>query len=270
MKWFKTLRPLALITLAGGIISQSQASAAVVADPVNGDIFLGIRATSGQGADSSILIDLGQDSIYRNLLGSGASISISIGDIGSDLTALYGSGWSSRTDLSWSIFGVRSSASSSVYASEERLQPALATTAWAALDLNGRNSTGSQISSVIDGTNGYRGRDATANSAVAVIQPNAATASSYAYQVGSSGTTDFGSLSQWGSIEGTVGNPSGSVLDFYRLSGSATEPVQLLGSFSLSPSGALTFTAVPEPSGLALSLASAGLLLRRRRSVSTL
>jgi MYXO-CTERM domain-containing protein len=81
--------------------------------------------------------------------------------------------------------------------------------------------------------------------------------------VATAGTTDFGSLSGWSSIEGDFGSgTSGTALDLYRIGGSW---VSQLGTFTLTDAGVLNFTAVPEPSSAGTALALAGAALARRR-----
>jgi MYXO-CTERM domain-containing protein len=258
---------LPLAALLGSALS---AKAAIVSNPQSGDIFLGFRADGGQGGSTSYLINLGPDTQFRNppagTAASGSTFNVFTGgDIGLDLVATFGNNWNTRSDLSWGIFGVRSSASSTIYASREQNPIGLVTSPWEALDATGRNGTASAITSVVDGVNGYRGRDATANSTVAVFQPNTAEASSYARQVATAGTTDFGSLSGWSSIEGDfAAGTSGTALDFYRVAGSG---VSRLGTFNINDAGVLSFAAVPEPSAALTGLVLGGAaLLRRRRS----
>lgn len=264
----KTTRHL-LLPLAVILASALPSNAAIVANPQAGDIFLGFRASGGQGGSTSYLINLGPDTQFRSppagTAAPGAAFSVFTGgDIGADLVATYGSNWNTRGDLSWGIFGVRSSASSILYASREQNPIGLVTTPWDPLDATARNGTASAITSVLEGVNGYRGRNATANSTTAVLQPNSAEASSYFKQVATAGTTDFGSLSGWSSIEGDFGGgAAGTALDLYRIAGSGVSP---LGTFTLSDAGVLNFTAVPEPSAAltALSLTGAALVRRRR------
>ncbi len=239
------------------------AGAATVSNPQSGDIFLGIRASGGQGASVSYLVNLGSDTQFRNVA-AGSTFTVSTGgNIALDLVATYGSNWNTRTDLSWAVFGVRASESSILYASREQSVVGQITPPWEALDVTGRNGTASAITSVLEGVNGYRGRESTAVSPVAVLQPNTAEASSYYKQVATAGTTDFGSLSGWTSIEGDFGGgTSGTALDLYRIAGSG---VSRLGTFSLNNAGVLSFTAVPEPSAALTTLAAAGAVLLRRR-----
>jgi hypothetical protein len=86
----------------------------------------------------------------------------------------------------------------------------------------------------------------TANSTNAAFQPNAASASSYNYQVTQSGT-DFGSISQWNNIQGNLNQ----ILDLYGQNNSGTF---WRGGFSLNNAGTIAFnpTIIPEPSTYAL------------------
>jgi len=253
-----------LSALASGTLGTTTLSAATVANPASGDIFLGFRASSGQGSSVSYLVDLGQASQFINA-SPGSTISLgSIGNTGADLLSTYGSGWSTRSDLYWGTFGVTSSASPTLYASAPRTDVNTQSTPLPALDLTARSSTSSAITSVLSGINGYRGSTATTNSAVATLQNNFSGAASYNYEVATTGTTDFGSLSQWGSIEGSFGNgTSGTALDLYRISGASG--TQYLGDFTIDSGGTLSFTAaVPEPSLPMLGAVGAILLLGRR------
>lgn len=230
--------------IAIGVLGMAPALAAPVPNPANGDVFLGFRASGGQGADTSYLVNLGPDTAFRNASPGSALTLTSLGSLGADLVAQYGSDWATRGDLFWGVFGTRNSTSPAVYGSRERPTPGTASAPWPELSLASRNSVTTQTLSVLEGINGYRGRSATANSTVAAFQSNFSGSASYNFQVAAAGTTDFGSLSQWGSIEGDFASgASGTVLDFYRLSGSTTAPVQNLGRFTISGAGLVTFTA---------------------------
>lgn len=215
------------------------AQAAPVPAPANGDIFLGVRATGGQGAATSYLVNLGSDATYRSAA-AGSTVTLSaIGDIAKDLAATYGSNWQSREDLQWGIFGTSISASSTVYGSRKQDPVGTFAAAWPALDLTSRNGTSSVITGVLSGVGGYRDGVATANSTVGTFQINSTSSSSYSKQVGADGTTDFGSLSQWLSIEGHFG-VANSALDLFRVDSLG---VSNLGTFQFKASGQLIFTA---------------------------
>jgi hypothetical protein len=273
----KTIRHLRIAAVALASLAAGAATgwSAVVPNPQQGDIFIGFRASGGDGGSTSYLINLGSSLQFRNAT-PGSSFSLnSIGNIFNDLVAIYGEDWNTRADLSWGVFGHATSASPSVYASRQRTDINTPAAAWATLSLSALNNVDSQIGAVIDNINGYRGRDATANSPVAAIQPNFAGSASYNQQVATPGVTDFGSLSQWESIEGSFANGTGgTALDFFRLTAGG---VSNLGAFSINDNGIITFTAaaaVPEPSTYALILAAAGIAIvstrmRKRSAVNS-
>ncbi len=261
--------------LLPGIIAMATSAitpavAATVANPVNNDIFLGFRAAGGVGASSSLLVNLGQYSAFANQP-ENTTVTISgIGDIGTDLVATFGANWNTRGDVLWGIFGRSSSGLVTVYGSREQSSVGTPSQGWVALDQTARNSVSSAIGSVLTSTGGYRNSPSTLNSALATVQSNSAQASSYAFQVGTAGTTDFGSLSGWSSIEGNFdGGTSGTALDLFRFFATdgtgLTDSVKNPGFFTISDSGALSFTSVPEPSAALLSAAGVFILLTNRR-----
>ena len=110
--------------------------------------------------------------------------------------------------------------------------------------MNARSVTNSQIISVLDA---YNNLTASANNSKAGQQTNSTASSSYAAQVGTAGTSDFGSLSGWSSIEDSFANGSGATaLDLFRFASvSGSDVVQRIGSFSISSGGAVSFLAGP-------------------------
>lgn len=246
-------------SLLAGIIT---ARAATVATPAPGDLLLAFRAAGGQGASVSYLVNIGSDLTFRNAT-PGITFTVSTGDIASDLASAYGSSWSSRTDLYWSVFGARQSVSSSLYATREQLPAGSASSPWPALNQTARNATATSVIDVISGLGGFTGSNASPNNPNATFQTNSASSSSYAQQVATAGTTDFGSLSQWTGIEGSFSSGlAGSALDLYRIGSTGTST---LGTFSLSAPGSLSFTPVPEPATAALTLAVGTFILHHRR-----
>ena len=190
--FFHSLRLLA----ASATLSATVASAATVPASLPGDLFIGFRASDGDGAQVSYLVKIGQDSLFRNASPGAAFDLTSLGNLASDLSATFGSSWQSRTDLSWGIFGTRLSVSSSLYASRARLSQGQPANPWPALSQNARNATAQSIIDVLSSIGGYDGSEATPNSPVATLQPNSAADSSYFSKVATPGTSDFGSLSQ--------------------------------------------------------------------------
>jgi Bacterial TSP3 repeat len=229
-------------TAAAALLVRAQAD--TVPAPVAGEVFAGFRASGGQGASTSYLIKLGADTTFRNAAQGTAFNVAGLGNVGADLTTTFGSDWHTRSDLQWGIFAVRSSVSSTVYGSRARTDANTVAPAWPALTATARNGTAGAITSVLEEVGGYKNSTATANSTVATLQTNFAGAASYNFQVGTPGTSDFGSISQWTSIEGSfAGGAVNAVLDLYRI-GAAVSHV---GSFSINSSGVIRFTAVPLP-----------------------
>ncbi|MFD0895794.1 hypothetical protein KBB96_02330 [Luteolibacter ambystomatis] len=235
----------ALFVLASSVLAVTSAQAVnpAVPDPVTGDVFLAFRASDGQGSATSYLVKLGVDTQFTTAA-AGSSFDVSgLGNIGEDLKATYGDGWNTRADLFWGIFSFRpNNGNPIIYGSRERTQVNVRSTAWPTLVQQSRSSTSNQISAVIQNIGGYKGRLSTDNSLIATFQTNSADASSYNKQVATAGTSDFGSLSQWSSIEGSFGNgEAGTILDFHRIAASG---VTTVGSFSISASGTIHFTNV--------------------------
>lgn len=214
--------------------------AQTVPAPQPGEVFAGFRASDGEGASTSYLIRLGQDTVFRGAAAGTAFDVSGLGDVGSDLAAVYGPDWHSRSDVQWGIFAVRTGVNSTVYGSRARPSPATVAAAWPSLTSTARNGTAGAITSVLEEVGGYRNSSTTAGSTVAALQTNFSGAASYSFQVGTPGTTDFGSLSQWTSIEASFGSGADhAVLDVFRIAASVSH----LGSFSISSAGVIRFTA---------------------------
>ena len=231
--------------LASLTLSLGSVLANPVPNPAVGDIFLGVRATGGDGGSVSYLINLGSDTIYRTAA-AGSSFTVSgLGNLGADLTGTYGSNWHSRDDVLWGIFGVRNGVSPVVYGSKARPVPATVSAAWPSLSDTSRSTVASAVASVLEEVRGYKGSEATANATKATFQENRAEASSFAQQVGTAGTSDFSSLSLWTSIEGiSATGIASTALDLYRISGTGvTRP----GTFTISSAGVISFTAPSAP-----------------------
>jgi hypothetical protein len=74
------------------------AAGASVTVPVNGDIFLGVRASGGQGSGVSLLINVKDDTTLRNATGGS---NLALATVNTELTAAFGPNWSTRSDLTW-------------------------------------------------------------------------------------------------------------------------------------------------------------------------
>lgn len=251
LKFKSRFKPLAVAV--GMALGALPLGAATVTPWAASDVFLGFRASDGQGQNTAYLVNLGQYS-QLTAVSPGSSITLG-GNLVDDLTSIYGSDWNTRVDLNWGVFGTNNGTNPHIYASRE---DGLA--AWDILPLGDRNAAKSSITTVFTGLGvGWNYLEESANNPNAASQVNASGAGSYIYQV--SGTAlDFATFT---GIETSVGG--GKDLQLYRL---ANNLVANPGYFSLASDGTLTFTAVPEPS--VSLLAAAGLVTlttRRRRKV---
>ena len=253
------------------------------------DLLLGFRATDGAGSPEDYVVDLGPASIYTNastafVLNTGLASrgGINLGNIGADVSFLFGADWTSRSDLLWSISGTAGQTAAggdplrTLYATREEIVPGLQSDPW----LRANSATQSAPTNKLAGmgtayqfinTNGATPSSATANSPVGVIQNDSDINSYASYQ---SGGSSFGYFP--GGIEGTFANgTSGSVLDLYRLqpaSGAAIGTAgQFVGVFSVDDNAQVTFTPMPEPQASGLAAGGAmllGLVRPRRRTGS--
>lgn len=239
---------VARLLLLGGLaaVFGCAVHAQTVSAPQPGEVFAGFRASDGQGASTSYLIRLGQDTVFRGAV-AGTSFDVTgLGGVGTDLAAVYGPDWHSRSDVQWGIFAVRMGVNSTVFGSRARTSPETVAAAWPLLTSTARNGTAGAITSVLEEVGGYKSSNATANSTVAALQTNFSGAASYAFQVGAPGTTDFGSLSQWTSIEASFASGAAhAVLDLFRIGASVSH----VGAFSISPAGVIRFTAPATTGG---------------------
>jgi len=239
----------AVIALAITAAGSLTAKAATVTNYQDGDIFLGIRALStdtGQGNTTVYLINLGNYSQFTNAT---AGSTFEVANLFSDLNTIYGTdNWYSRAGLQFGVFGGTADGDTSrtLYASRQ------STTPWGQLNFTAGNTAYNLINQV---RNSYNGNQATAGNADAITQ---ATSLSTGYYAQVNKSSDFDKWS--GGIEARL-NTS---LNLFALpTGQATE---LVGSFSISNQGVVSFTAVPEPSTfLLIGVAGLTLVVFRRR-----
>ncbi len=246
--------PRTLLRFLGGLALASALSVSgAVTAPDNGDIFLGVRASGGQGSGVSLLINLGDDTAFRNVT---AGSTLALSSFNAELTAAFGANWAQRSDVLWGIFGARNQTNPVVYGSRPQSPVGFPAQAYAAQDLSQRTATKNQVISVLDA---YTLLDPYSGNANAALQTNALNSGSYSFQVGAAGTTDFGSLSQWTTIEGDFSaGASGTVLDLFRYAGTTTVPAtERLGSLEITASGALSFTRSLPAGTAGIKLASA-------------
>ena len=253
-----------MIACLAGVVPAGAATVAA------GDLILGVRAEGGTGAGFTYVVSLGQAAQY-----AGLSTPITIGDTGStiyrgnlgqDLTDIYGAGWSTRTDLQWGIAG--GTAGNNMFASEAQSNTVTIPPPWQINTQAGRNLAYSDIQNIV-GINIVGGLDdapATGNSPFAAKETTSYQNNWRGYmapggtpgEAGSTGTVDLYSFANPG-IEGTTSQ----TLAVFNITGSTASTY--LGSFSLGSDGVITV--IPEPSAALLAAASVlPLFLRRRRT----
>jgi len=253
-----------ILAMSAAIMAAMASVASATTTYTQGDLLLGFRATTGTGATTNYVVNLGQSTLYTSAVGTST---INVGNIGADLSNIYGSTWytSVGTDVAWGVVG---SASNLVTVGADAAATVYYTLPGAATTLN--NTTQKIASGAMvtfeSNTNGYSTtfNSASLNSAFAQVI-DASNANSWSANL-NNGTTTTIDFKLFPEIEGS---PS-TVLNLYRdgsTTGTGNQSVQL-GSFSLSPTGALTFTSVnpvPEPSAALLGGLGTLLLFTRRR-----
>jgi hypothetical protein len=246
---------------AACLLGALPASAAlVVYSP--GDLVMSFRSTGpGQGAGTTYLVNVGQASGFRDETAVGT---LSLGNIGTDLKAIFGDNWSSRTDILWGVAGTPSNTGTvggddapTLYASKAQTTPGVPGTQAGIAGSSTRLAIATTMVTALDTFKTYQ---ATANSPRAVIQQDSdandwreflASNGNSAY---TAGNKDFGGFSE---IEGSLDQQ----LSLFRVIGSGNGSYE--GSFSINSSGNITF--VPEPSSALLGVLGTGLLAFRRR-----
>lgn len=260
----------AILALAGIGWGIKPASAATL-NYNAGDVLVGFYATGGTGSSSTYVINLGSINTYLNASGS---IDLSyLGNIGADLTAVYGSDWSTRADLYWGIAAATGTAVASqaiVYGSHSRSELGVVSEGWNPITNNNVRNGG--VRANINSWGGtVNNVTSTANSNYATIG-STDTASSFSKQLSYGSAFPYGQAfsdaSGWLADDflGNFGNGvDGATLDFFRV-GANTVNTYYVGTFGLSEAGQLSFNVVPEPSTYALLIVvGVGFLAFRRR-----
>jgi len=206
-----------------------------------GDIFMGFRATGGEGLANTYLVNIGPAATYRDAT---TTVTPAIGNIGADLVAIYGPDWSTRTDLVWGIAGspsnvaeINGDAAKVVYASRAELTPGTPGAAWNGFNGTQRGDISTKIQTMASITTGFRSYNKSSNSDFAVSEGVSDGSSWAAFMSGGSQTT---STLDFGAFEDIEAVPS-QTLSLFRIF-SATTPSTYEGHFSISATGVLTFT----------------------------
>lgn len=247
--------------------------------PTNSDVVIGFTASGGTGAATNIELDVGSASNYIGL----ASGTYTIGNFNTSLTNIYGSGWGSRSDLSWGAVGATGGVSSNVsgapvktiWASSVETGSSYPAPAWTESQSYKYTQPNTNIGGMYNGfANGTSltetGQTTAIGGTVNAIQIGTATGGSWS----AAGAGTLFGMSAFASGVTFQGAVSGPNLDLYQNSpiASGSAPASDLGYFALNGNtGALTFTvpgsAIPEPSTYAmiLGLAALGFVMIRRR-----
>jgi hypothetical protein len=205
-----------------------------------GDILMGFRATGGDGVADTYVVNLGSAATFRDAT---STVTPTIGSIATDLAAIYGTEWRSRTDLFWGIAGspsnavpVNGDAARVIYASRAETSPGTPLEGWTGLNSTIRGEISSDMQTMTSITTGFRSYQATANSAFAVSQGTSDPSSWAAFMAGGSqtqGQLDFDAFSD---IEAL---PAQS-LSLFRMASSTAGSYE--GHFTISNAGVVTFT----------------------------
>ena len=266
--------------VAGVVLFASQAVNAAPVTYTDGDLFLGFRATGGTGATQTYLINIGQASNYRDALPN-VTLNLTLGAIATDLSAIYGASWFTRSDILWGVVGVQATTGNgdignTQYASKVTFVPGLASP-WARRSNSNQGTTTSTVQTMVLGyINDPEG--STANSTLGVIQNTSDVNNWSNFNPGGSVTASFGAYTP--SIEGGSATGIGDApLDLFRIvrtgvddgSGSTTGGGTYEGTFDIQANGQVTYNVVPEPSAaamLGLGAAALGFIRRRRAAVT--
>lgn len=242
------------------ITSSAHAQSTTVYNP--GDLFIGVSSLDSS-ITNSYLIDIGNGSQFL----SGTSFTLSLGNVGADLTAVFGANWFTNGNTVFSVFGTSKLAGQIAGDPANTLyttNPAYDGTPGTLFARGSNSSQGGTATAMTNAANAFAGNTSTANSPFGLIQSNSAFNSYASFQSG-------GSFGRFQPTAELAINGAG-YLQRIVSTAAGNQPGQgVYGFFSFAGDGSVTYTAlVPEPSTYAL-LGAAGAVagavaLRRRKA----
>lgn len=260
-----------ILALAGAaLVSSAQATAYV-----DGDLFLGFRATAGTGNTNAYLINIGQYAQFRDALTTG--FTLSLGNIKADLDATFGSNWSTLGTVRWGVFGAAATDDAAntnvLFGTKPEVTIGTTVASWTRRSDFNQSLTAAKVLNL---ASEYLIDSGSVNAPSAVIQNTSEANDWTEFQPGGSQSTASTSFAIYSpTIEGNFGNgAAGTRLDLFQLiPGSGAGSYK--GYFSIADSvGGTTVsfngTNVPEPTSMALLGLGTCLLgfARRRQTVA--
>jgi hypothetical protein len=238
-----TLRNFALIVaLAGSAVFQSS-NAGTVPFPTDGDLFMGFRSTT---ASNEYLWDIGQ---YTQFDGKPVGFHLTLFNIQTDLTTVFGSSWVTDINVQWGSAGTLD-ASSKLFASKAEPSVGVFAQPWPRQSTSSQTLSGSMIDTMAFGD--FAGQEASPNNPNAVIHSATSAESWASWNNGSN--SPGGSFGTWvPTVEApqAPGSGSGIVntrLDFFRIDPDNTgtnPPSTYMGTLSIDAAGNVNFDVNP-------------------------
>ena len=262
----KNILTTGILALAGSALVYSAQATAYV----DGDLFLGFRATSGVGNTNAYLINLGNYAQFRDALTTG--FTLSLGNIKADLDATF-TGWATRSDVRWGVFGAAAlddaSNTNVLFGTKPEVTIGTTVTSWARRSDFNQSVTVGKVANL---ASEYLIDTGSLNAPLAVIENTSESNDWTEFMPGGSQSTASTSFAIYSpTIEGNFGNgAAGTRLDLFQLlPGSGAGSYK--GYFSIDSNANVSFNgtvAAPEPtSALLLGMGTCLLgFVRRRQS----
>lgn len=216
----------------------------------NDDLLLAFYATGGEGSTTSIVLNIGPASLYRDASGE---FLLSVGSIATDLANTFGPDWFTREDVHWGVFGttyntvVGDDTAWTLYGARAQTTIGTQAQAFTRFGEATQSQPGTRIKDLGDAyatTGAARGLTVGSNTS-ASLQDASADNDFAGYQTNSGGT----SFGYFNSALGSFGDGvDGTRLDLFRmLTSSTSEAGSYVGTFTIGTDGVVRFSKVPDP-----------------------